>query len=716
MGKDKTIDKQPVECIEESVPFNRVVELLKSNVIEDLIYNRERPSEDWRVQDFMTLLEFFQNNGKVKRYYKYAKSDEKNEQRLYTVDGLGLQLLKSELRGYLCQDDYLDIDISNCHPTIIHEMMKEDNEECDLLNDYLINKDKWRRQYDNIKELIIQQINDSNTLRKTPWDIPNKLLKSIYLFVKRHGKIYDILAKKENEILSKIRAIAKENDIIVNSLVFDGLIIKKSHNTDEFIKKVNASIQPYVIMIKPWKIPNIKILDTQRFHYNDKTTFLDLLKLSGNHYPTIIHFYMDGLPLLLKTLRVVGDSLITKSDLSDIKDSFEIHKNIKKDTFSVTVGNKHKKVYITDIISQFSKLITFGTVTPLKNTKNQNEFSTDSGFLCEHDELPSDWQDRIIKFKNHILEVNSCGDETIARGFYHFFANIIQTEKKSQVIMVTTGLQGIGKSIIPTMIATKILGSKALIVSTLADITGKFNSHLANKRMVLVNEMSNLDSNHKHTDNDVLKNIVDAPYFLMEPKGVDKIKVPNILEFFGCSNYKYCISQSDGMERRNFVIQANDKYKDNHEYFNDLVAYLENSKNIRSIYEFLKTYDIIENKVLTNLPTTESKATGIFKSMHPVLKAILIALKQNDLDNQEPKNEVRITRQELYDILIKYHLINNDFGKNKLTDHIRDHLSNKIKIVNPKNILTYVISPSNFKYDSKIWNIIKSYIEEKDDE
>jgi len=716
MGKDKTIDKQPVECIEESVPFNRVVELLKSNVIEDLIYNRERPSEDWRVQDFMTLLEFFQNNGKVKRYYKYAKSDEKNEQRLYTVDGLGLQLLKSELRGYLCQDDYLDIDISNCHPTIIHEMMKEDNEECKLLNDYLINKDKWRRQYDNIKELIIQQINDSNTLRKTPWDIPNKLLKSIYLFVKRHGKIYDILAKKENEILSKIRAIAKENDIIVNSLVFDGLIIKKSHNTDEFIKKVNASIQPYVIMIKPWKIPNIKILDTQRFHYNDKTTFLDLLKLSGNHYPTIIHFYMDGLPLLLKTLRVVGDSLITKSDLSDIKDSFEIHKNIKKDTFSVTVGNKHKKVYITDIISQFSKLITFGTVTPLKNTKNQNEFSTDSGFLCEHDELPSDWQDRIIKFKNHILEVNSCGDETIARGFYHFFANIIQTEKKSQVIMVTTGLQGIGKSIIPTMIATKILGSKALIVSTLADITGKFNSHLANKRMVLVNEMSNLDSNHKHTDNDVLKNIVDAPYFLMEPKGVDKIKVPNILEFFGCSNYKYCISQSDGMERRNFVIQANDKYKDNHEYFNDLVAYLENSKNIRSIYEFLKTYDIIENKVLTNLPTTESKATGIFKSMHPVLKAILIALKQNDLDNQEPKNEVRITRQELYDILIKYHLINNDFGKNKLTDHIRDHLSNKIKIVNPKNILTYVISPSNFKYDSKIWNIIKSYIEEKDDE
>ena len=138
MGKDKTIDKQPVECIEESVPFNRVVELLKSNVIEDLIYNRERPSEDWRVQDFMTLLEFFQNNGKVKRYYKYAKSDEKNEQRLYTVDGLGLQLLKSELRGYLCQDDYLDIDISNCHPTIIHEMMKEDNEECKLLNDYLI--------------------------------------------------------------------------------------------------------------------------------------------------------------------------------------------------------------------------------------------------------------------------------------------------------------------------------------------------------------------------------------------------------------------------------------------------------------------------------------------------------------------------------------------------------------------------------------------------
>lgn len=711
MSKSKDI-QEPVFYLDEMVPMERIIELFKSDRINKMKGN-DKTINDWNVRDMATLVELYQQNGGIRRYYKYGKNDTDKEGLYYTKHGLGLQWLSTDIRGYLCQNDYIDLDIENCHPTILVEIMKREGEEYNFIQEYLDNKDEWRKQYPDIKKMINIQINNPNTKLSTSWFNANRALTQIYNFIvayKESGKdIHKEITKIQVGYMDTITKIANKMKIRINASIFDGIIVSKCDQIDEFVSKINQAIHPCKIVHKPWKIPELSIVNTQKFDYSDNTNFADLLDLSGKHYPSIEHFYIDALPLLIKTTRILTNgNIITKSEFSSFKNCFELHKNYKKFMFSVSIGDKNKCVSLSNLFTLFGRLILYNSITPLRYNITKKEFSIDCGFICEHDELPVDWEERVIPFKKHILDVNARGNDDIAKGFYHFFANIIQTENKSQTIMVTTGLQGIGKSIIPTMIATKILGSKALIVATLADITGNFNNHLANKRMVLVNEMSNLDSNHKHTDNSVLKNIVDAPTFLMEPKGIDRFEVPNILEFFGCSNHKYCISQSDGMERRNFVIQANSKYKDDTKYFDDLIKYFEDKRNIRSIYEFLRTYDISDKHLLRNLPTTESKAIGIYKSMHPVQKAIMIAC----LTEQSINGIVSIKRKNLFELMTKYNLVTNDLGKIKMAEYIRDHHADKIKMSNSCNVLKYHIEKDKFKYDEQVWNVIKEQMNE----
>ena len=678
----------------ERVSDIRVCELLKSRA-----YISGKPQEDLRA--FCTILEFFSGGGSIERHYKPAEDAE--DGRLYS--GGGLQTMRKELRGYLCQDDYVDIDIVNCHPTILLQMMKEQDYKAKYLKDYCDNRDVWIEKFENIKKHVLCQIND-NTLYMAKDAKVAKLYKEIFKFCERYnGKVHRELFKRENEIIQKVLVLAQKHKIDINAIVFDGMIVKKSKSIEKFIEAVNRAISPYQVAKKEWTLPSdLSIIETERFDYTDFVTFTDLLKLTGRKYKSKNEFYMEALPLLLKTCRVVNGNLITKNYLSPIYESFVVSKSIKRDEFCVTIeGEKNNtNLFFSHLITAFGRLIMYNSLTPLRRVQNKQEFSVDCGFLCDNIPLPHDWKERLEPFKRHIREVNASENEVIERAFYYYYANIIQTEKQSQIIMITTGSQGSGKSIIPTMIANKILGNKALIVSTLNDVIGKFNSQLCGKRMVLINEMSNVDSNQKHNDNDILKNIIDAPYFLLEKKGVDRIKIPNILEFIGCSNHANCISQCDGMERRNFVVQASDKYKQNGAYFDSLIRYFDDEKNIKSIFEFLMTYDISDTHFLKNLPMTYNKAVGIWKSMHPAIKASMIAILLNH------GKEVKISRKQLHQIFIKYKLSNNE-KMNSL--RLAEYLKNKVRMTKSQNKMRFHVCKKSLVYDDEVWKIAQEHIE-----
>ena len=71
----------------------------------------------------------------------------------------GAQNLMREFRTLLCCKDYYDIDIKNCHPTLLLQYAKKKNLDCKALEDYVKNRDKYFKEGSKLK-LDKQEVKD----------------------------------------------------------------------------------------------------------------------------------------------------------------------------------------------------------------------------------------------------------------------------------------------------------------------------------------------------------------------------------------------------------------------------------------------------------------------------------------------------------------------------------------------------------------------------
>jgi hypothetical protein len=107
-----------------------------------------------------------ETKGTIKTQYDYSKTLI-DCGRIYVKD-FGIQKLTRELRGFLIKDSTIDVDIVNCHPTIllniINKYYPDNKKEFTALNDYVKNRDKWIIDNEiSKKEILINM----NTTKKT---------------------------------------------------------------------------------------------------------------------------------------------------------------------------------------------------------------------------------------------------------------------------------------------------------------------------------------------------------------------------------------------------------------------------------------------------------------------------------------------------------------------------------------------------------------------
>lgn len=700
----------------EKYEMKKIIEILKSDYFIKIIGSKNE--KDWGVNDFNIILEMYNHNGEISR--RYETRDTNKNGRLYTNSGF--QYLNKYLRSYICSERYYDLDISSCAASILNQLMVSELYNSSLLNEYIHNKNEWRDQFKNIKNLINHQIYDKNNLRYHSDEKANRLLKSIHEFVKDKNDMFSIITTIERKILDKIINICNNEGYRINTLMFDGLIVEKNNNNiNTLIDKINISIFPYKIENKPWLVPEIKIYDLRKFDYNENITFQDYVNSINMILPSHTHALMFSLPYIIKTVRVINNNFIVKKKRDKICESYDVIKdNEKFVTYLIYYNNgKRKKIYINEIINFFRRIISFDKLTSKQYNIQENEFSIDPGFLCDNIILPNDWEERVIPFRRHIFEVYANKNEKLEKLFYYWFSNLIQTDNKSQIMMVIFGNEGSGKSLIPTFLSQKILGSKSLIISTLEEMcSNKFNSFLSGKRLILINELSNIDSNTKYHDNNILKNIIDAPYLVLEKKGKDKINIENTIEIFACSNYANCISQCDGMGRRNIINKSSNKYIGDKKYFYDLLNYFEDEKNIKSIFHFLNTYDISDRYYMYNIQNSENKNIGVYKSFSNVKKGILLYCSDFIFENGEVKHKILdVKLSELYNNFIYHKLINTmEFKKTKLLESIIMNFGDEIKITKHSRIVNLKINTSLFHIGNDLWKLIKEFSVNYDDD
>ncbi len=167
-------------------------------------------------------------DGNVKTLYKRPKGLNFGRYYCYINNKFqGLQTLCREFRQTLCKRDYYDIDIVNCHPTLLLQYCEKNNIECTQLKNYVNNRD----------ELIKQLCNKFN---KSKGDI-----KQIFLMITFGGKIpFEYVEDVTlNAFYKEMKDIQKEVAKL-NKKIYEYVRRKKD---EEGKFNVNGSITSYVL-------------------------------------------------------------------------------------------------------------------------------------------------------------------------------------------------------------------------------------------------------------------------------------------------------------------------------------------------------------------------------------------------------------------------------------------------------------------------------------
>jgi len=170
---DLTIE--PRETILDGIILNEPIDLsildklINSTLIKETFNNpickKIYTSEKIQLEKYRELIV----NGKA--IVKYNKIKDFKFGRCNPDNALGLFSIRREIRHTLSKNNFEDIDIDNCHPKMLEQILINNNYNCPLLTDYINNRDDWfelvRKDF-KIKKLI----NDDKFLMK---DIPKNL-------------------------------------------------------------------------------------------------------------------------------------------------------------------------------------------------------------------------------------------------------------------------------------------------------------------------------------------------------------------------------------------------------------------------------------------------------------------------------------------------------------------------------------------------------------
>ena len=124
-------------------------------------FKYEYESEKQQLQAYRNLItpEGFAKVTYKKSDIRYGRSN--------PVKSLSQFSIRRQIRHTLSRYEYVDVDINNCHPTILYQIMKANNIECKCLESYVENREYWFDLIKNAYDLKnnINVIKDHNMLK-----------------------------------------------------------------------------------------------------------------------------------------------------------------------------------------------------------------------------------------------------------------------------------------------------------------------------------------------------------------------------------------------------------------------------------------------------------------------------------------------------------------------------------------------------------------------
>ena len=170
----------------QTINRNLLLNIIDCDQLQTVKYNEIYENEK---QFLIALYNLLDKKGEIKVEYDYPKGWQYG--RVYANKSMSLACVRRELRHRLCMDNYIDIDIENCHPVLLLQQLKQNKLDCPYLGEYVNNRDK------HLTGLM-------NTFKIDRTEAKKNFLSIMYGGQPKYENEFSIQFKKELDRLTKI--------------------------------------------------------------------------------------------------------------------------------------------------------------------------------------------------------------------------------------------------------------------------------------------------------------------------------------------------------------------------------------------------------------------------------------------------------------------------------------------------------------------------------
>ena len=237
--------------LKEKIDIDLLDKLINSNLLKETFNNpmsKIYKTEKHQLQKYRDLITDGYAN------VKYERVKDMNCGRSNPNKSLGLFSIRREIRQTLTKNNYIDIDIDNCHPVVLNEILKQNNINNKYLQSYVDNRQVWFDNVNNHYDIKTICNNDPIKMKEIPKNLFIRIMYGAGL--KSWMTDYNIkdvepflkLQKFIKHIKSNMKMIMDKNpkltELIVNR--------KESQNKNEY--NLRGSVCSYYLQTKECEI------------------------------------------------------------------------------------------------------------------------------------------------------------------------------------------------------------------------------------------------------------------------------------------------------------------------------------------------------------------------------------------------------------------------------------------------------------------------------
>jgi len=423
--------------------------------------------------------------------------------------------------------------------------------------------------------------------------------------------------------------------------------------------------------------------DYNEFHFK---SFNDLRTNLFPHIPKVVSFIHETNQFIFHNnkekfvFKKLKDFIFTcwAFNETDSEDEFTFQKLFKK---------------YSNIFPHYSRVV----FKPNDFQLNNHEFNLWRGFESKQ---VDDFNITLIEpILNHIYEVwcNSNNDH-----FHYILTWISKICKtpydKTRIGLVIKGNQGCGKGVLIEFMKKYLFGQINSVSCTgINKLTQQFNGTIQGKLFVNVNELSYVQDTYSSTF-DKLKPLITDDTILVEPKGFETYEIDNHSNFIFTTNHDFTIKLEKN-DRRYACFECNDKYMNNHEYFNNLYEKLNQQLAWDHFFTYMLKYETDVD--LRKIPDTEIRRDMIERSMNSVeyfIECLLDPdndeLRQGEIFKFDKKQRKYITNRNLfhnYECFCNMERVNKVFNYQTFIKIVSKRIKQTRKKIDGKNTRIYYV-------------------------